>query len=480
MRVLIPFHSGDFRLAVDLLEWCQVLGDPGQRECVLVPDPEVPWYDALELNELAETVFGKSSIICPPETCSGGWPAAPNRMFLFAAEEMAKRPPEPWLWLEPDAIPIQPHWSDLIATAYEKCGKPYMGAVIEGDMHGKGFLYLNGVAVYPHNAVELMGPVIRETKEAFDVACAAILRPLAANTPLIHCHWGRQGVVPIFGRPGAARREHMLTLESLRPGAVLFHRCKDGSLIDLLTEKRNGANGSRLVVVMPFCNKDGPLAEKNVRWMVELGSRFNNKAILCYPRDTLGRYVGNIEVSAKQVFGSVERFVCPGNSSHQWPIGPNIAWQAAARYMQRLNCPWLWLEADASPVVPNWLSRLEREYLFRKKGFFGPIVANRGHMNGVAIYPANTPNRCPLSMAASGQAWDWILGGELGRDVFDAGALIQHCWGIVGGKPHSHDGPAAHFGTKSEVDRWLQPTAVLFHRCKDGSLIDRLRELGKP
>lgn len=465
-------------MVIDLLEWCQVLDGVIPYRCTLLVDPDVQWTDGLGVMELAKRTFKSVDILCPPPPCPKGWPAGPNAMFLFAAEQMALQGDEPWLWLEPDAIPIRAGWMQSLEQAYSQCGRQFMGAIIEGEMRGHGCLYMNGVAVYPGKAIEVMGPAIRESKEAFDVSCAPIIRPIAANTSLVHCHWGLHGTPPTFSRNPSA--PNMLTLQSINPGAVLFHRNKDGSLIDLLNDRLNAANGSHITVVLGFCNKDGNMAQQTVQWMREMGSTFPNPFVLCCPRDTLPGFAASVESNAGHVFSSVRRFTCTGSSSMQWPVGPNVGWQSAARYMLQVKSPWLWLEPDAIPLKHSWLSRLEREYHFRKKSFFGPLVENRGHMNGVAIYPSDTAQRCPKAMSATTQAWDWILGGELGTDVYNASGLIQHCWGIVGGRPHPSDGPAAHFANKAELDNWLLPTAVVFHRCKDGSLINRLRELAPP
>jgi hypothetical protein len=85
-------------------------------------------------------------------------------------------------------------------------------------------------------------------------------------------------------------------------------------------------------------------------------------------------------------------------------------------------------------------------------------------------------NRCPKTMSCTNLAFDWVMRPEMIHECYDAGALIQHCWGITAGRPDPVYGEPAHFATQREVDNWLEPDAVLFHRCKNGSLIDRLRE----
>jgi hypothetical protein len=68
---------------------------------------------------------------------------------------------------------------------------------------------------------------------------------------------------------------------------------------------------------------------------------------------------------------------------------------------------------------------------------------------------------------------------EMIWECHNAEPLIQHVWGIVNGQTHPILGEAPVFRTQNEVKSWLNPKAVLFHRCKDASLIDRLREIRK-
>jgi len=478
MIVVIPFFKGDVHLALDLLEWCATLDGRAPQSCLLIPDADIQWTTGLEVLGKAQEAFSKVTVAAPPTPYDAGWPAAANQMFLFAAEYVARELKEPWLWLEPDAIPLCSKWATILEDAYRVCGKPYMGAVITGELKGKPFPHMNGVGVYPADAFSVMAPVIRGTPLAFDVACVSVLLPQVADTPKIHCHWGKFAMPPIFVRQHVPGVENTVTQSFIRPEAVLFHRNKDGSLLDILREKRNGATEPRLQVVLPFCNKDARLAAKNLQWMAELGPRVSNKALLCFPKDTVASSVASMEHCARLVFSDVTRFVCPGTSTQAWPLGPNIAFQTTAHYMHAYGtAPWLWLEADAVPLCQGWLQRLETHYRQRGKSFFGPIVPGRGHMNGVAIYPKNMAARCPRAMAATSMAWDYVLGGEMGGDNFDASSLIQHCWGIVNRMPHPTDGPPAVFFTPAEVKAWVQPQAVLFHRCKDGTLIDRLRQM---
>ena len=475
MIIVLPFHAGEIERVRELLSWCLELGGCRNHCAVLVADAAVPWVGGMELLEHAQRVFKEASMISPDAPITGGWPTAANRMFLFAAEKMQAEG-QPWLWLEADAIPLRVGWLEALDAAYGACGKPFMGAVIPALKSGLPFTYLNGVAVYPANAYGIMEATSRNAPgKAFDVACAGVLLPQAADTPLVHCHWGLPDKPPVFIGDVGQAHDNYVTLSFIRRDAVLFHRNKDGSLIRNLRRKLFFQRGIPMTVVLPFCNRDAEFQLRNVRWMRELDAKLTCHALLLYPNDTLNPYVKNMGTEASSAFTSVQRRPYYGTSNSGWPSGANKAWQTAAAEMMPVG-PWLWLEADANPLCSGWLDAIAAKYARCGKAFFGPIVEGRGHMNGVGIYPADTPKRCPKAMACTDVAFDYVMRPEMIHDCYDASRDIQHCWGIVGGKPHATDGNAAHFSSQTDLANWLDPNAVLFHRCKDGSLIDRLRE----
>ena len=212
----------------------------------------------------------------------------------------------------------------------------------------------------------------------------------------------------------------------------------------------------------------------NLRWMARLHGRLSYDALLCYPTDVSPPQIRGVRDDALKVFRDVRDLPYKGASNSGWPRGPNIAWQAAARHMAKGQDAWLWLEADAIPVKPDWLAQLDIAYERCGKDFMGPIVSGMGHCNGVAIYPHNAATRCPKAMTATRHAWDYVMRDEMIRDCHDAGDLIFHFWGLVNDRPHPTTGNPPHFASLADVDRWLPKSAVLVHRVKDGSLIKQL------
>jgi len=212
-----------------------------------------------------------------------------------------------------------------------------------------------------------------------------------------------------------------------------------------------------------------------LKWMRTLHGPTSFNALVVTPHDTSSGSLQRVWTAARGVFQVVEThsYPCPKGG---WPLGPNVAWQSTARLMLTAPRPWLWLEADAIPLKADWLVRLSEAYARSRKAFMGAIVPNMGHCNGVAIYPPDTAVRCPKAMTATTQAWDYVMRDEMIRDCHNASALIFHFWGVVYGRPHATTGNPPHFASAADVKRWIPPSAVLMHRCKDGSLAKRLCE----
>jgi hypothetical protein len=233
-----------------------------------------------------------------------------------------------------------------------------------------------------------------------------------------------------------------------------------------------------LLLVLPFCGKDVECAVRNVQWIAQLGGVKNYQCLLSYDDQTRRDGVAEIHKAASQAFASVASHAYRLGGNFGWPDGANKAFQITAKFIQQhYRIPWLWLEADAVPLKPEWLDELSAAYQQCGKAFFGPIVPDRGHMNGVAIYPWNTASRLVKGMAATKRAWDYESMNEMLPDCCDAEPIIQHVWGLHHGKPHPFEGDSVRFNSLGDVKRWVHPSAALFHRSKHGDLQNWLRQM---
>lgn len=166
-------------------------------------------------------------------------------------------------------------------------------------------------------------------------------------------------------------------------------------------------------------------------------------------------------------------------TDESWPKGANWLFQTACRYFKEQGgSSFLWLEPDCVPLIPKWLEALEAEYIRCKKLFMGADI-NGKQLSGIAIYPPNSLDlyRDFFREGISDRPWDYVVDARPMGHVTD---LIQHVWGKKGLPPTfvkiRRPGDAENVMSLSCID----PHAALFHRCKDTSLINLLREQHVP
>lgn len=467
MIIVLAFSRGDVSLAIQLLEFIAQLGGTKQYDCLLVADAAVDWGRCVDALNIANHAFRHATIVCTKDPIQG-WPQGANALWLAAAEHCKGRNVS-WLWLEPDAVPVKRGW----LVAIDKCkGSGYFGQIYPWQKGG--LLVMSGIAVYPPHAIDECGPIIRNQMHvAFDVSTAPVTQPKAVNTNLIEHVWGEDNLPPVFvEHKTPASPRNAMCLENLGAATVLFHRNKDGTLEDLV-RRRLGISGSgNFVVVLGFCNLDIELLKKNLHWMMMMGMPKTHDCLLSYDRTTLKANVKEVEDMARKVFCTVQ------HTSYAVPAGTRFpqtaAWQHAARFMQKLYRNWLWMEPDCVPLKPEWVAQLQTIYDYSHYPFVGPVVEERGHMNGTAIYPANTPELLPRTMSHTDNAWDVEAKDEMAGKMKDIGHIFFCAWGVKDGKLNPLEGESPYFPPGSPLLNQIPKTAVVFHRCKDGSLIDRL------
>ena len=469
MTCVFPVCRKDSTDLLRLLRWVARLGGTGGHNAVIVADSDTPYRDVLDAQGLCKAMFDVTHVLTTQESTQG-WPAGSNALFKLACQECTCGP---WLWCEADCVPIKATWLDDIAAAYIAGGKPFMGHVYQTNNPKFPATVLSGIAVYPANAFDYLSPFL-DGQKAWDVAAASVIVHLAHHSPTIQHFWGQPGLPPTFAHAKTPRSPvNTFTLANLQPGAVLFHRNKDGTLIALLGGEPVPC--SDLLVVFPFCNKDGDMALKNMRWIHELGRKYDYDVLLCYEDRTEPRWVNGIRSEATACFSRVFEHCYP--QPINYPAGPNWAFKQTAMHVCGVHKrPWLWMEFDAIPLKPDWIAVLDSEYRRCGKPFFGPVVPGLGHVNGTCVYPANALDVFPRMMANHEAAgWDVQMRDEMIGLCADASHVYQHAWGVERNRLHPYRGNAPTFRGIGDL-RWLNRESVIFHRCKDGSLIDQLRK----
>lgn len=226
-----------------------------------------------------------------------------------------------------------------------------------------------------------------------------------------------------------------------------------------------------MLVVIPVCAKDASLVEANLALLKHFGG--------CPDFDAVIIAEGGTPLAALSLAPSLFHAVIAHDydvyvGDARWPRPQNYAWQTAARIMAPLGQPWLWWEADATPLVKGWLTTLAAEYTRAARPFMGHILGTgyTQHMNGVGIYPANVAEHAMDAMICRASPFDMML------------------WKDIRYKTHSANGLIAHFPrfTQTQVSfddiavarRLVDKGAVLFHGCNDGSLAALLAGVASP
>lgn len=164
----------------------------------------------------------------------------------------------------------------------------------------------------------------------------------------------------------------------------------------------------------------------------------------------------------------------------KWPVPQNEMFKLAAAWVEdQSKCPWMWGENDSAPLKSGWLEAIEEEYHKAGKPFMGCIYpwisesVQRPHLNGNAVYPAFIRKYNPMMLQATDIPWD----------VFRCDITMIHSAGtsLIHNDPGDRNlgSEGCDFPTVESLTK-IPTTAVYFHRCKNGSLIARLRDVRNP
>lgn len=221
MLVTIAYCAKDLPEAERLAGWLRELGPYSGHKLLVARDRSTqarPFkalgFDSSEEIEVIGDVWRK-------------WPESCNNAFGEVARYVEELKKEPWLWLEPDVVPLSKGWLDAIAEEYKGCGKPFLGDYVsvhtpELDVPD----HMSGVAVYPWAMSRLAGRCLIAHDVAWDVFAKDQILGLMARSKLIHHSWKHHA----FADWEQVEREVL----AFKPGCVLFHADKMGSLYPLL------------------------------------------------------------------------------------------------------------------------------------------------------------------------------------------------------------------------------------------------------
>lgn len=237
---VVPYCLKDHKEATRLLEWIKTLdGRIEHHALVLAADDAVPMDTKKAIDALGKQVFRhcETLLVKAPAPVGENYAVPAAAMFKTAALHIDACYKWNWLWLEPDAVPLRAGWLDALAEAYDQCPKRFMGSLMAANQPNVPKMTMFGTAVYPN----CCGPELEkfcDGKSHFDLAMSDYVVPRAQNSELFFHRWGAPNDPPTFKEVKLPTDgPNTGTLDIIPKEAVLFHRCKDSSLIDLLKKE---------------------------------------------------------------------------------------------------------------------------------------------------------------------------------------------------------------------------------------------------
>lgn len=508
MLVVIPFYNGDAWLAKKNIEHWISLDEKVNYPSLIVYDKETPQEKIDPVRELAKKYFTRvDEYNCglPP---SRKWPFASNYVFqrtvwhLIGLFNQRKIPKDHWIWVESDSVAMKSGWLNAINKRHIDGGKPFTG-------HWNYETQVwNGVSVYPH------APDINRFTHYMMLCENAPWDVIASKRDNIskNLQIANDLFQHVWADPATDAAYTFNSIEEVnsivRESVMLFHRCKDGSLIDVLTEYAGNPTleqdvkqpetieisetesavepititqpvevKHKSLVVIPFCDKDYDCAMLNLKLARILDGKTPYEAIISYDTDSSIKHIRNVRAAANECFNCVDSFVYKPPRNLEWPRPQNHAWSKIAEYIKdRYECSWFWWEMDAVPLRKGWLNILMNEYGESGKQFMGYIVESMGHMNGVGFYPQDISKYVPTYNRLV-KAFDVAIRAQTIAHTHKANHLFQNMWALNEDGVHIlGKGKAPSFPTKESVENIIDFNKVIFHRCKDGTLAKRLIE----
>jgi hypothetical protein len=229
MLLVLPFCRKDKHQAIRLAEWIRDLGGVQDHDCLLTVAQSTSPDGVIEpLREAFKSV----EVLVPYED-SDEYPQGATLLWLHTARHIADSTnPQPWLWIEPDAVPLKSSWLNDFESEYKRAGKPFMHDLVITPTSRHN----SGCGVYPALVRDYTSRMIEVERHTWDVFLSPEFMPFTHHTELLQdVFWmnRKPDIQPTF--------TDTASLSIIDPRAVVYHRNKDGTLIKIL--RSNGVVG---------------------------------------------------------------------------------------------------------------------------------------------------------------------------------------------------------------------------------------------
>jgi hypothetical protein len=254
MKIVIPVSERDLELAEAQSQLIHDLGGVSTHSCLLVVVPKISHRDGKIAQNLQKAFGSFSRFIVPNVQELGGPPNkyqphvwAANQMFAKTVQHLqSTNNKDEWYWLEPDCVPLDERWADELGRDYLSAAatnRPFMGRFIqkvvlsEGQLKAKpGETYMVGSGIYPPNLSAYSQLWAHAKSVPFDVLMQWETSKRSTPTEkILHNHATGNYKVDKEGNAtcdALLTPTRSLTKLTIPPTALVFHGCKDTSLID--------------------------------------------------------------------------------------------------------------------------------------------------------------------------------------------------------------------------------------------------------
>jgi hypothetical protein len=210
---------------------------------------------------------------------------------------------------------------------------------------------------------------------------------------------------------------------------------------------------------------------------------------------------------SKHFAGSAKSYIFDLDCELGWPSACNYYFQQAAWYVgSSYDEPWLWFEPDTTPIRAGWLDEIEQAVNNLKAEaltngeppprYFGVrepactehqgrLMANAGdQMAAVGVYPSNMEDVLSLrAISSTNIVWNTFLRWYF-LPHFAELPMIQNNWRTANYRI-AEDGriecdSVANWAWDVHFNKSIFPDAAIVHGCKDGSLLEVIREANTP
>jgi hypothetical protein len=248
MNIVFAYHNGDAELALLSAKAITAMGINMRHKATVCAINDTAFLHEIT-TELKKSFPEVGRIIA--QDGYNNWPLGPNQMFSDAAAQ-CYAVNEPWMFWEPDCVPMKTGWVDDLETEFRKepaiLGHKYEGGVAT---NGKNiYNMIVGSAVYPPNfldfcpsarSLDTYNMAYRNAEnypEPWDVRCRWNFMAIGRDCPLLRTYWKsvnyqwKDGKIVFFSENSEAEAIQEVTCPDrfISSQAVVIHGCKDGSL----------------------------------------------------------------------------------------------------------------------------------------------------------------------------------------------------------------------------------------------------------